>query len=258
MLSQGQCKYLKSLLRKKIREIEGKYFVEGIRLCEEVMKSKVTVHEIIVASDIAPSERLNRLIEHIYTLNYPVYTATPSQFNAISDTQSPQGIACVVAKNTQVVNDGAANLLVGLDSIRDPGNLGTILRSALWFGVDAILTSKESADLYNPKVVRSSMGALFHLQAIEKGSFRTRLLDLKAKGFRVIGSDSVDGVTIRDFRATDKDIVLIGNEAHGLTPSLQTLLDVKVNIPKLGAGESLNAAVAASIILYELTTKSQG
>lgn len=142
------------------------------------------------------------------------------------------------------------DIIVALDDVQDPGNLGTILRTADSIGLTQILVSKGTADAYNPKVVRSTMGAIFRVKIIECEDLKQTLKEIKKHKFRVVVSSLQTENTIYDINYYKK-VIIIGNEANGVEPEIQNLADEKVKIPMLGKTESLNASVATGIILYE-------
>ncbi len=142
------------------------------------------------------------------------------------------------------------DIIVVLDDVQDPGNLGTILRTVDSIGLTQILVSKGTADAYNPKVVRSTMGAIFRVKIIECEDLKQTLKEIKKHKFRVVVSSLQTENTIYDINYYKK-VIIIGNEANGVEPEIQNLADEKVKIPMLGKTESLNASVATGIILYE-------
>lgn len=142
------------------------------------------------------------------------------------------------------------DIIVVLDDVQDPGNLGTILRTVDSIGLTQILVSKGTADAYNPKVVRSTMGAIFRVKIIECEDLKQTLKEIKKHKFRVVVSSLQTENTIYDINYYKK-VIIIGNEANGVEPEIQNLADEKVKIPMLGKTESLNASVAAGIMIYE-------
>jgi len=254
-LSQNLVKKLKSLQQKKNRDKEHGYIAEGIRLCEEALGSS-RIHYGVITTDVLDSPRGKTLVGRLQKQNIPIYKATASQFKNISDTKTPQGIALVIQKPPFSEPDPLTSPCLALDHIRDPGNLGTLLRSANWFGVKDIYVSTESVDPYNPKVVRSSMGSLFHCRIHENMELPSLLNTLGQKDYRCIGA-STNGVDIRTVSSFEKDVIIIGSEAHGISQHLSNYIDIEVAIPGSGKGESLNAAIAGSIFLYHFTMRKK-
>jgi len=253
ILSQNQLKFVRSLHLQKNREREKLFLVEGVRLCEELVRSDFTIHYFIINKKGERSERFTRLLGAIEMRNLEVFEATDQQFIALADTHQPQGIAAVVSVKSATPDLSAARLILGLDSIRDPGNLGTILRTAEWFGSDGVITSEDSVEIYNPKTVRSTMGSLFHIPIIDNVNLVRELGFLKEKNFTIAGASSEAGMPLPGYSIPGKIVLLIGNEAQGLRPEIENLLDVRINIPGRGKSESLNAAIAAGILLYHFT-----
>ncbi len=254
-LSQNLAKNIKSLRLKKNRDKEHSYIAEGIRLCEEALGSD-RIRYGVITTDILDSPRGKRLVERFQKRDIPIYKATASQFKNISDTKTPQGIALVIKKpHFSEFNPLTSPCLV-LDHLRDPGNLGTLLRSANWFGVKDIYVSTESVDPYNPKAVRSSMGSLLHCRVHENMELASVLKTVRQGGYRIIGA-STNGTNIRTVSPTAKDMIVIGSEAHGISQHLSNYIDIEVAIPGSGKGESLNAAIAGSIFLYHFTMRKK-
>jgi len=141
--------------------------------------------------------------------------------------------------------------LLYFDEIKDPGNAGTMIRTAAWFGIKDIILSRESVDVFNPKVVRSSMGSIFSMNFIEDDSFYSKLLQARKAGYEILGAD-LDGENIFTYAPPEKIVLVMGSEAEGISPSLIKHIQTFITIPKRGAGESLNVGVAASIIISQL------
>ena len=172
-------------------------------------------------------------------------------FKYISEVQAPQGILAVIEKNNANGEiDYNEDIIVALDDIQDPGNLGTILRTVDSIGLKQILVSKGTADSYNPKVVRSTMGAIFRVKIIECENLEQTLKEVKKHKFKIVVSSLQTDNSVYDIKY-NKKVVVIGNEANGVEKSIQEISDEKIKIPMLGKTESLNASVATGIILYE-------
>ena len=188
-------------------------------------------------------------------LSAPYKILSDSVFETVSDTQTPQGILALVRQFHYEMEDILSSptpIFMALEDIQDPGNLGTIFRSCEGAGVGGIIMSKGCADVYNPKVVRSTMGSVFRMPFIYCDDLRGELEKLKGRGFRLCagsldGTKSYDMVDYRKGRS----IFMIGNESRGLSPQIQSLAGEKVLIPMKGQVESLNAALAASLLAFE-------
>ena len=169
----------------------------------------------------------------------------------MTDVVAPQGILAVIEKPGRDSNiDYNQDLILALDGIQDPGNLGTILRTADSVNLNQIIITKNTADPYNPKVVRSTMGAIFRVKIIETDNLVQTLKEIKKNKFKVVVTslDTEDSIYNIDYK---KKVIVIGNEANGVSKEVQELADNKVKIPMLGRTESLNASVATGIVLYE-------
>lgn len=244
------------LLSKKGREEQSAFLVEGFRLVEEAIRSGADIQAIIIDSEKSLPEKMVSNLPQ----GCPVYTAAPHVVAKISSAETPQGIVAVVgmqevfqAEEIGKIFGQRSFFLAMLDGVQDPGNVGTIIRTADAAGVDAVILGEGTADLYNPKTVRSTMGSLFHLPVI-KGNLQEWAGYCQAAGGKVIAS-AVNGETAYTesvFSNNEGKVALIiGSEADGVSPDLLQLADVRVNIPIYGQAESLNAAVAAAVLLYE-------
>ena len=177
---------------------------------------------------------------------------TEKIFNTITDVKNPQGILAIIEKTSKEENqiDYDTDLLVVLDDIQDPGNLGTILRTVDSVGLSQIIVSKGTADAYNPKVVRSTMGAIFRVNIVECEDINETLKEIKANKFKTVVTSLKANKTIYEIDYKKKAII-IGNEANGVKEEIINNADEKVKIPMPGKTESLNASVATGIVLYE-------
>ena len=176
---------------------------------------------------------------------------TENVFNSITEVKNPQGILAVIErKNSENEINYNEDIIVALDGIQDPGNLGTILRTVDSIGLKQILVSKETADVYNPKVVRSTMGAIFRVKVIECDNLEKTLKEIKKYKYEIVVTSLQTNESIYDIKY-NKKIIVIGNEANGVSKEIQEMADKKVKIPMLGKTESLNASVATGIVLYE-------
>jgi len=246
-MTQDEIKYFSSLLRKKYRTIEKKYLVEGKKIVEEGINSKYFCEKIFVSQKFYANSRSKKLFK-----NKDFEVINRSELLRLTDTVNPQGIIGVFRiHEIKKIEHIKSNIIVFLENISDPGNLGTIIRICDWFGIDTILSSDNTVDAYNPKVIRSSMGSIFHLDIID--DFKVDSLDiLKNKGYKLVCSD-LRGDNLYDFKIQDKIIVAFSNEATGPSEELLNKSDYKVTIPKIGKAESLNVAAASAVILAELT-----
>ena len=249
-------KHVKKLKDKKYRDINNEYVIEGIKLVAEAIQEKAFIKQIILCDDCERNETISK--DLMYEIaKYECIYVTQKIFKYLSEVQTPQGILAIIEKtpaNTEI--DYTQDMIVGLNDIQDPGNLGAILRTVDSIGLKKILVSKGTADAYNPKVVRSTMGAIFRVKIIECEDLKQTLKEVKKHKFKIMVSSLQTDNTIYDVDY-HKKVVIIGNEANGVEKEIQEFADEKVKIPMLGRTESLNASVATGIILYEYVRQKQ-
>lgn len=243
-------KNIKKLKEKKYRDEIGCYIIEGIKLVKEAIEENAEIKYIVICEDCEDSAKLEQNLLYDIAKNDCLYV-TKKIFQSISDVTTPQGVLAVVEKkkdNKQVnYND---EVIIVLDGIQDPGNLGTILRTVDSADLKQIVLSKNCADPYNPKVVRSTMGAIFRVNIVETESLVNTLKEMKKHNFEIIATALDTNESIYDIKYTNK-VIVIGNEANGVSKEVQEIADKKVKIPMMGKTESLNASVATGIMVYE-------
>ena len=243
-------KHIKKLKDKKYRDESNEYIIEGVKLIEEAVKEKAKIKKIIICED---TTRTYEIPTHVmYEIaKYECIYVTDKIFASITQVTNPQGIMAIVEKrdlNAQI--DYTQDIIVALDDIQDPGNLGTILRTVDSVGLNQIIVSKETADAFNPKVVRSTMGAIFRVKIIEVENLVQAIKEIRKHHFKLMVTSLQTENSIYDIQF-NKKIIVIGNEANGVSKEIQDMTDEKVKIPMLGKTESLNASVATGIVLYE-------
>ena len=251
MLTKNQIKYYSSLLNKKIREQEKKFIVEGIKLIAEALGSNYPC-EIIIALKESAAENL---IKQLNRKKVNTEIVKSADFEKLCDTKNPQGIVGIFHfKQLSQLDFVHEKLIVALENISDPGNVGTILRNCDWFGVKNILLSPDCAEVYNPKVIRASAGSIFHLNIFEEKDFYGLLKEQRENGFAILCAD-LNGENLYTFNGNQKIILVLANEANGPTNNLLEICDSRITIPRKGKAESLNVASATAVILSELTRK---
>lgn len=250
-------KHVKKLKDKKYRDLSNEYIIEGIKLVSEAIQENAKIKQIILCDDCEKTEAISK--DLMYEIaKYDCIYVTEKVFKYISEVQAPQGILAVIEKNNKSQEiDFEQDIIVVLDDVQDPGNLGTILRTVDSIGLTQILVSKGTADAYNPKVVRSTMGAIFRIKVIECEDLEKTLKEIKKNKFKIVVSSLQTENSIYDIDYSKK-VIIIGNEANGVEQKIQDLADEKVKIPMLGKTESLNASVATGIILYEYVRQKIG
>lgn len=247
-------KSVRRLKEKKYRDLENKFIVEGIKLVEEAVIENAKIQLVVICEECINDGTLSK--ELLYKIaKYECIYVTEKVFGLISDVKSPQGILAVIEKNNKNNEiDYSQDIIIALDDIQDPGNLGTILRTVDSANLNQIIVSKGSADTYNPKVVRSTMGAIFRVNIIEVENLAKTLKEMQKNQFEVVVTalDTDNNIYNIDYK---NKVIVIGNEANGVSKEVQELADKKVKIPMLGKTESLNASVAAGVMIYEYVRK---
>ena len=242
-------KHIAKLKEKKYRAEYNEFIVEGLRLIKEAVQENAEIKYIVVCDGCDNSEIIEGHLK--YEMARLDFIYVPQNiFKMISDVENPQGVLAVIGKKNNEEIKTSEDLILALDDIQDPGNLGTILRTADSVGLKQILVSKGTADCFNPKVVRSTMGAIFRVNVIECEDLKQTLKDLQNKEYKVMITSLKAKNSIYNTNY-NKKVIVIGNEANGVSKEIQTIADEKVIIPMLGKTESLNASVATGVILYE-------
>lgn len=241
-----------SLLDKKNREKSGRFLIEGIHLIQEAFLSGATVRTVVYDDERGLPEELGDIAESAQGLDADWIRASRAVMAKCSDTDSPPPVFAVVDKLSALQDKlfGSDSLVIILDGVRDPGNLGTIIRSADAVGATAVLLGKGSVDLYNPKVVRSTMGSLFHLPILE-GDLAELLPRAGEHGIRLVGTSLQAEQSCYGYDWKQPTWLLMGNESSGLSAEVRALVDESVIIPMTGRAESLNVAMATTVLLFE-------
>ena len=247
--SNPQVKRLAQLQKKsKARNEEKVFIVEGIRMFVEVPRERL--EKVYVSESF-----YNKKKQELNLQDYPYEVLSDNVFQHVSDTKTPQGVLCVVKQKQYNIEEllqiENPHFMV-LDNLQDPGNLGTIVRTAEGAGVHAVFLSKESVDIFNPKTIRSTMGSIYRMPVIYVEDLLPLLDTFKEKGIKsyaahLAGKNSYDQECYKEGTA-----ILIGNEGNGLRDEVSQKADILVQIPMQGQVESLNAAIAASILMFEV------
>lgn len=232
-LNNDKVKYWVKLQEKKFRDQEGLFLVEGDHLVNEAIK-KGLVKEIITLDD--------------FQNNILTYKVTEEIMKKISKQQSISRISAVCFKMKE---KEIGNKVICLDNIQDPGNLGTIIRSAAAFNIDTIILNDKSVDLYNDKVIRSCEGMIFNVNVI-RSNLKNKIIELKNNGYKVIGTSVKNNKLLKDVIFEGKFAIILGNEGNGVSKEIEDLCDDYIYIKMNENCESLNVAVASSIIMYEI------
>lgn len=241
--SNPQVKQWKKLLTKKERDKTGTYLVEGFHLVEEALASNLIV-EIVVSenSGLPPAWDYGEI---------PVTMVTTEIIQTLSDTETPQGVLAVCRQQQGNTVQIIGNRFLLIDSVQDPGNLGTMIRTADAAGIDAVIVGEGSVDIYNPKVLRSAQGSHFHLPVI-RGKLTEWMNKLKDENIPVYGTALENAKEFTEISSQEKFSLIVGNEGSGVNKTLLAQTTENLYIPIYGKSESLNVAIATGILLYYL------
>lgn len=279
MISKSDIQFIKSLHQKKYREQYGMFLVEGVKMVNELLRSTFRVHALYALEPCLNSLQIStKLPENIKTapvgeteLRKISALSTPNKVLAVvhipqsagiprpgsgtgsfreSDPGNDAGEAGEMAPYGHAGPGCGTDLLIALDNVQDPGNMGTIIRIADWFGISAVVASPDSVEFYNPKVVQASMGSLFRVQLRQ-----ARLEELLERAGAPVYGALLEGKSIYEEPFSMNGILLLGNESKGLSPGLGRYITHPVTIPRLGTAESLNVAVASAVICSEMRRK---
>lgn len=231
----------RSLKDKKEREARQSFLVEGVRMVREALSSSFPVLAVLIREGYQPDFPI--------PADIPVYLLSGHVFQSVCDTITPQGIAAVLQL---CVREACGPRLLALDGVQDPGNVGTIIRTADAAGFDGILFSPECADVFSPKVLRSTMGSIFRLGFSFPVSLPEALSSLKKNGYSVLSSQLDGDPFFSRTGVSGSFVLIIGNEGKGISDPVKTVATHRLCLPMRGGAESLNAAVAAGIMMYDL------
>ena len=243
-------KHIKKLKDKKYRDLTNEYIVEGIKMIKEAIYENAPIKQIIICEDCEISSNTTKGLMYEIA-KYECIYVTQKVYESISEVVTPQGIMAIISKvQNDFEIDDSQEVIVALDDIQDPGNLGTILRTVDSVRINQLIVSKGTADAYNPKVIRSTMGAIFRVKIIECEDLQKTLREIKKHKYKIVVTSLQTNDSLYDIDYKRK-VKVIGNEANGVKNEIQEMADEKIKIPMLGKTESLNASVATGIVLYE-------
>lgn len=252
-------KFLKSLNEKKGRMSQKCFYLEGIKVVNEILDEKQAVNMKFIAYSSHILQKVNggsTLLNRIQTLEIETIELTEQLFQSICDTKTPQGVLVVVPiqeKSFQEILKTGENVLL-LDSVQDPGNVGTIIRTCDAFGVKNVFYTSSTTDLYAPKVVRSTMASHCRVSFVKLVEDQLDALKQMAKkvGYTIIGTSLKSDYFLEDYTFGSRNIIVFSNEANGISKEVETICDDQIKIHMSNTAESLNVGVAAGIILHKL------
>ncbi len=255
MLSANQIKYYRSLKQKKYRHRERKFLIEGMNLCQAALESRAQIECLLFTEDSYEAPEMAEIRELAERNKVYVELVPERVMKSLSEVVTPQGVLAVVHmpayRPEQLWEQGKDGILV-LDTIADPGNLGTILRTAEWFGIRAVVCSQNCADVFSGKVQRAAAGSYFYLPLIlHDVDLRPLMEEMVAREFKIFVADAAGERSYREVEYAPPFALIIGNERHGVENWIRWYRPVFIRIPGKGKSESLNAAVAAAILIAE-------
>jgi TrmH family RNA methyltransferase len=257
LLSENKQKLLRKTHQKKYRNQLDLYNGEGYRLLTAAFDNPGTkILQIILNDKVIGGAQGAQILRTAAGRKIPVYRSTEHQMQRLSMEVTPPGIFFTVAKSpsaSRKLQTASERIIVFLEQISDAGNLGTILRSMVWFGITSIILSPGCVDVYNPKVVRASAGAIFAASIFTDIPLNQAVSLLKPQEYQIVGAIPQGGQTFAEIKFKNRILLVFGSEASGLSESAQKLLDRSLTIPRQGNMESLNLAVSAGIIFYHMT-----
>ena len=253
MISINKIKNLKSLHQKKYRKQEKLFLLEGYRLINQALLAKANFKEVWLTSESKNSSFGKNIIEELKNQNIPFNIAPKKIIKQISDSLNDQGIIALLPIPKYIKLNEIPDRSVYLDGISDPGNMGTILRTASWFGVKSIFYSSKCVDPFNSKVIRSAMGAHFYFSHLELISELEQFEKFKSMNVEILGAE-MDGKPVRSSVDLNyaKWMLVLGNEAHGISDDVREYISSSISIKGSSELESLNVSIAAGILLYSL------
>lgn len=247
-------KYISKLISSaKFRREEERFVIEGVRLCEETLKNNITVDILVISA--GAFDKYSDIISKLRGISKTTICVEDRIFSGLSDTKTPQGVLCVVKtldKHSHFDKIKKNGIILALDNIQDPSNLGTILRSADALGVDGVVLSRDCCDVFSPKVVRGSMGAIFRIPFMITDDLSGFVTEFNSDGTSYACVLDDTAVTVNEVKFIKPSLSVIGNEGNGVSIGVINACSNKLYIPMHNNAESLNAAVAASIIMWEM------
>ena len=251
VITKNQLRYYSGLKDRKNREECGLFIAEGLKTVTEGVISGIDCEAIIVSDKSSAKEAIinDRLFK-----NCKLLPLDHEDFKKISDTENSQGVIGIFKRAPLMTNDITSNKLIVLNQIADPRNMGTIIRTADWFGYNELLISEDSVDIFNTKVVRSTMGSIFHIKFFVTKEIVPHLKLLQQNGYKVLTAD-MNGKDYRKIGQVNNRAIIFSNESRGPAQDILNLTDDLITIPGDGKAESLSVAIAASIIMAEYASK---
>jgi len=252
-ITREQIKEIKRLHESKERAEKGLFLIEGVRLMEEALKEGVPMEQVIYTSRLEETIRVSHLLVALRKMHIQTYQVPEKVMEAVAGTENPQGVIAVARQLRWSLKDVANSKgpVIITCGLQDPGNLGTIIRTADAGGCGGVITTHNTVDIYNLKVVRATMGSIFRLPVLKFEDPKEAISALKREGYQIVATTAHSKTSYLNIDYMKPTAFLIGQEASGIPDDLLESADIKVFIPMKDGVESLNAAISASILIYE-------
>lgn len=255
-ITKAEIKFIHSLAQRKIRDAERKFIVEGWKSLDDALHSEYRILLVATTAEHVNDPGHSEVFRILRSRKIAIKELNSTELKQSSDTVHSQGVVAIAEQRTVSLGDAmtaAARLLVLADRVADPGNLGTMIRTCDWFSVDAFLLSVGCVDAYNEKVVRSTSGSIFHIPVVESILTKDAIPLLKKNGYRVFATAGDAKLSFNQAKYGEKNLLIFGNEASGISEDTRSLADDIICIPRQGKAESLNVGVACGVILSHLS-----
>lgn len=245
-------KELKKLKEKKYRKQRNQFIVEGIRSVNEVLNSSYEIEYLLYSDKF--EDKIDALLKNEKIKNVQFYNVTNDVLKLLCSTETPQGVVAIVNIKKFNIVDELNGFYVLVDKVQDPGNIGAIIRSAHASGAKGVILTKGTVDVFNDKAFRSTMGSVFHIPIIEEDGIFIK--KLKNNKFKFVVSSLQTDNNFFDVNLKDNLVICVGNEGNGISKEIYDLADIKVKIPMPGGAESLNVAVASTVMMFEIVRQN--
>ena len=252
-LTKEKIREIKRLHESKERGERGLFLIEGVRLMEEAVKERISIEEVLYTSRLEDAGRGPQLLSSLRSMRVPAYHVPERVMESVAETENPQGVLAVARQLIWSLKDmikSKAPVVIAC-GLQDPGNLGTIIRTADAGGCGGVITAQNSVDIYNSKVIRATMGSVFRLPVLKIDDPKEVISALKKEGYQIAATTAHTETSYLNADYAKPTAFLIGQEAAGLAKDILESADIKIFIPMKDGVESLNAAVSASILIYE-------
>jgi len=237
-ISKNELRKVRALHQKKIRGEEGLFLAEGKKVVEEALRENIPLDAVYTT-------------DPLFCTTHPIAVlVSEGEMKQLSTLQTPPGYLAIIRTPETQLPPALPEYIMALDGIRDPGNAGTVIRTADWFGCRLVIASEDSVEWYNPKTVQASMGSIFRMQ-LAHVDLVSKCQSLRDSGYAILIAD-MSGTSVDTFTWPDKAVIVMGSESHGASAALSKLATHRITIPGAGKAESLNVTVAAGIILSRL------